>query len=169
MVNPLQVNKQQDQGDIRCIFCHDSFEQPQTPYECPSCKALLHQECVAELKNCPTLGCDHRFIKIKALEVEKVVSTSNPHIIHRGQTLLGECHIQELEQADKNQGELHAAEKSAAEFAAGSAIYVALLLPFLMMIPCLFADSGKSGDSNPAMILLFIVFMTVVIFARLTG
>jgi hypothetical protein len=43
-------------GPTRCAYCHDALDAE--PARCPACATALHPECVAELRRCPTAGCE---------------------------------------------------------------------------------------------------------------
>ncbi|MBI3726236.1 DUF393 domain-containing protein [bacterium] len=43
------------EGASRCGYCHDEAHEDATV--CPSCRAVLHEECGKELGRCPTIGC----------------------------------------------------------------------------------------------------------------
>lgn len=45
-----------------CAYCREPVD---APAECPTCRTLLHAECVAEVDACPTLGCAGRLPAMK--------------------------------------------------------------------------------------------------------
>lgn len=46
------------EGPTRCAYCHDDLGAASA--RCPGCATALHAECAAELRRCPTAGCDER-------------------------------------------------------------------------------------------------------------
>ena len=46
-------------SDAHCAYCRDSFSAA-PPVECGGCRTVLHAECWAEARACPTLGCGER-------------------------------------------------------------------------------------------------------------
>lgn len=43
---------------LRCAYCHDDLIC-HAPYTCSNCQTQIHWECLEELENCPTLGCQN--------------------------------------------------------------------------------------------------------------
>lgn len=42
-------------GTLRCAACHDELSEAR--FTCPACRVVLHRDCRAGLKRCPTYGC----------------------------------------------------------------------------------------------------------------
>lgn len=42
-------------GTLRCAACHDELSEAR--FTCPGCHVVLHRDCRAGLKRCPTYGC----------------------------------------------------------------------------------------------------------------
>jgi hypothetical protein len=42
-------------GTLRCAACHDELDGAR--FACPGCRVVLHRDCRAGLKRCPTYGC----------------------------------------------------------------------------------------------------------------
>lgn len=56
MNEALQVTESPNSPGTRCAYCHDSVSL-ENEYCCPGCEVMLHQDCCAQLSECPTLGC----------------------------------------------------------------------------------------------------------------
>ena len=58
---------------LRCALCHD--EAYGALCRCASCGTLLHHECAAEIRICPTLGC-RRGMRVMSLRAEPAPAAS---------------------------------------------------------------------------------------------
>lgn len=43
---------------LRCAYCREDIGE--APQQCELCGVVLHGDCRAELRGCPTLGCGHQ-------------------------------------------------------------------------------------------------------------
>lgn len=60
----VEVSAKTDGNDLRCVYCHDSFDKRPVML-CPCCNVRLHPDCWAETGSCPTLGCEGNSTNVK--------------------------------------------------------------------------------------------------------
>ncbi|MDF1662735.1 MAG: RING finger protein [Planctomycetota bacterium] len=53
----IQVTKRRNEGNERCLYCHEDFEPDSIKVTCPQCDSPQHRACAMIHERCPTMGC----------------------------------------------------------------------------------------------------------------
>jgi HEAT repeat protein len=56
----LGISAEAREGANRCALCHDAILMRHAGAQCPDCATVLHRDCAAGTRRCPTLGCQAR-------------------------------------------------------------------------------------------------------------